>query len=272
MGAEEFGLLMLVIKGASIGFVIGIPVGPTALLLIRRTIVSGWAGGLSVSAGAAFADAVYGGVAAYGLSLVGNFFIHYKEWVSVIGFIILVSLGIVEWRSHPPDPLANNPTDPKTLIRGFVVSFSITFFNPMTLFSMTAIMAGFGVLGQGVGKLGDPVYGDFAIVLFITALFLGSLIWWTLLTLITKFIKNRLSQKMLLRLSRFSAILLIGFGIYVLTYAFQITEEQSNNHLDDLAPNFMSYLPNEVDFSPLGSSSYREVTLAKMLLSEDTVK
>lgn len=248
MGEAEVGLLMLVIKGASIGFVIGIPVGPTALLLIRRTVVSGLAGGISVSVGAAFADAVYGGVAAYGLSLVGDFFIRYKEWVSVIGFVILVSLGIVEWRSHPPDPLAHNPTDPNTLLRGFFVSLSLTFFNPMTLFSMTAIMAGFGVLGEGVGKLRDPAYGNFAIVLFITALFLGSLVWWTLLTLITKFIKNRLSQKMLLRLSRFSAILLIGFGVYVLTHSFQITDGQSNNIIEDNPSISISLAPQKVNF------------------------
>lgn len=227
MYSPEIALLLLALKGALVGLVIAIPIGPTCLLLIRRTIVSGFAGGISIGLGAALADAVYGAVAAYGLTLVGDFLVNYKDWVSILGFSVLLTLGIIEWRATPPDPLANNPTDPKTLFAGFVGSFSVTFFNPITLFSMTAVMASFGVLGHGTGKLSDPVYGQLSIALFVVAVFIGSLVWWILMAAITKFIKSRLSQAVLIRLSRFSAILLIAFGFYILTHSINLGAGQT---------------------------------------------
>ena len=56
-----------------VGLAIAAPVGPTALILVRRTLARGWPAGLATGLGAGTADAIYGLVAVAGLSLIGDF-------------------------------------------------------------------------------------------------------------------------------------------------------------------------------------------------------
>ena len=64
-----FNPIMLAIEGAVIGFLIAVPVGPAAALCIRRSITVGAVAGYMTGVGAALGDAVFGAVAAFGLSL-----------------------------------------------------------------------------------------------------------------------------------------------------------------------------------------------------------
>ena len=62
-------------KGLIIGFVIAVPVGPIAVLCIHRTLKGGKIYGLISGLGAATADAIYGAIAALGLTFVSSFLI-----------------------------------------------------------------------------------------------------------------------------------------------------------------------------------------------------
>ena len=66
----EWGLF---IKGFIIGFSIAAPVGPIGILCIQRTLSGGNVQGLVTGLGAATADAVYGFIAAFGLTFISNF-------------------------------------------------------------------------------------------------------------------------------------------------------------------------------------------------------
>src|SRR6266852_4074766 len=75
-----FNPIALAIEGAAIGFVIAVPVGPAAALCIRRTITVGAVAGYMTGIGAALGDAVFGAVAAFGLSFVEEFVIKREAW------------------------------------------------------------------------------------------------------------------------------------------------------------------------------------------------
>ncbi len=64
--------LELLYKGIGMGFLIAAPVGPIGLLCIKRTMNQGFKVGLATGLGAAFADGVYGFLAAFGLAIVTN--------------------------------------------------------------------------------------------------------------------------------------------------------------------------------------------------------
>jgi threonine/homoserine/homoserine lactone efflux protein len=57
-------------RGLAIGFAIAAPVGAIGLLCIRRTLADGRLVGFVSGLGAATADAVYGAIAALGLTAV----------------------------------------------------------------------------------------------------------------------------------------------------------------------------------------------------------
>ena len=73
------------LKGFAIGFSIAAPVGPIGVLCIRRSLSDGRAVGLATGLGAATADAVYGAVAAFGLTAISAALQSQEFWLRLIG-------------------------------------------------------------------------------------------------------------------------------------------------------------------------------------------
>src|SRR5258707_1669702 len=92
--------MMLAVEGTVIGFVIAVPVGPSAALCIRRSISIGAVAGYLTGLGAALGDAVFGAVAAFGLSYVEQFVAQNEAWLRGIGGPGLGGRG----GAHTPPP------------------------------------------------------------------------------------------------------------------------------------------------------------------------
>jgi threonine/homoserine/homoserine lactone efflux protein len=90
-------------KGIIIGFSIAAPVGPIAVLCIRRSLADGrqigWAAGL----GAATADAAYGCIAGFGLTAISGFLVGQRLWLGFLGGLFLCYLGIRTLTSRPAE-------------------------------------------------------------------------------------------------------------------------------------------------------------------------
>src|SRR5205085_8581760 len=81
-------------KGLVLGFAIAAPVGPIGVLCIRRSLAEGQAAGLATGLGAATADALYGCVAAFGLTVISSFLVQQRFWLGLIGGGFLCYLGV----------------------------------------------------------------------------------------------------------------------------------------------------------------------------------
>ena len=86
--------LALYLRGLVMGFAIAAPVGAIGVLCIRRTLAGGWLLGLATGLGAATADAVYGAVAAFGITAVSSMLLGVRGWMQVAGGAFLVYLGV----------------------------------------------------------------------------------------------------------------------------------------------------------------------------------
>ena len=64
--------LLFFLKGIAAGFVVAIPVGPVAMLCIRRTLATNMKSGYATGLGAAVADTLYAIIAAYGISFIAD--------------------------------------------------------------------------------------------------------------------------------------------------------------------------------------------------------
>src|SRR6476646_12067782 len=78
-------LLWLLLKGVLVGVVIAVPAGPVGVLCIRRTIFHGRLAGFLSGLGAATADAVFGIIAGFGLTVVSETLLEYQEWLRLGG-------------------------------------------------------------------------------------------------------------------------------------------------------------------------------------------
>ncbi len=207
-----FNPLALAIEGAAIGFLIAVPVGPAAVLCIRRSITAGAMAGYVTGIGAALGDAVFGAVAAFGLSIVEQFVIEREAWLLGLGGIGLIVMGWLTMRHRPRtigDPVAND-RDHRFLthLHYGTSSFFITVFNPLTVIAFGAAFAGRNLAGVGA-SLPDAS-------LLVAAVFCGALAWWTIICAASVSLRHRFTGGGLVWLNRASGAVILGFGVVAL--------------------------------------------------------
>src|SRR5512147_916819 len=130
----------LFLQGLILGFSIAAPVGPIGVLCIRRTLADGRMSGLVSGLGAATADAIYGSVAAFGLTFISGFLIDQKLWLGLLGGAFLCYLGLRTFLSQPAQQVAL--AQGQGLVGAYGSTFFLTLTNPMTILSFMAMFAG----------------------------------------------------------------------------------------------------------------------------------
>lgn len=207
-----FNPIGIAIEGAVIGFLIAVPVGPAAALCIRRSITVGAMAGYMTGIGAALGDAVFGAVAAFGLSFVQNFVAEHEAWLLGIGGIVLVIMGWTTMRHRPRnvgDPVADDREHQfSTHLHYATSSFFITVFNPLTVMAFGAAFAGRNLAGVG-SSLPDAS-------LLVAAVFCGALAWWTIICTASVALRARFTGTGMLWLNRCSGAVILGFGVAAL--------------------------------------------------------
>ena len=194
------------LTGGIVGFSIAAPVGPIGALTIRRTLAQGRAAGFLTGLGAATADSAYGAVAAFGLTLVTSFLVAQQGWLSLLGGLFLCWLGVATFRAQPA-PIEHTPPA-RSLLGAYASTVFLTLTNPTTILSFVGIYAGLGLRESGT---------DYAAAsAFVLGVFLGSALWWLLLSFGVGTLRERLSVRGLRWINRISGAAIAAFGLVVL--------------------------------------------------------
>ncbi len=198
--AVLFGQSML------IGLSIAAPVGQIGTLAIQRTLDEGRAAGLATGLGAAFADAVYGAIGAFGATGLINWLLGARVWLGLFGGSFLLYLA---WRiaSRPVAPVAMAMKPPAgTLLRHLSATFVLTLSNPTTILSFMAV---FGALAGGA-QAASP----WAMV---AGVLIGSALWWLALAMGVGWLRDRFDATWRRAVNLASATLLAGLGVWQLS-------------------------------------------------------
>lgn len=199
------------VRGLAVGFVIAAAVGPISLLTIRRTIAHGRLYGLVSGLGVALADASYGAVAAFGLTAITAVLVGARTGLALVGGAFLVWLAIRTIRAEPAVEIAERHDRPG-LLGAFLSIYGLTMTNPMTILSFGGIFAGLGLAGRG----------GFDAALLTLGVFLGSTLWWVLLTAIVGRLRRRFTPRALAWVNRVSGTVLLVFGVVAILAALGI--------------------------------------------------
>jgi threonine/homoserine/homoserine lactone efflux protein len=194
----------LFFKGIIIGFAIAAPVGPIGVLCIRRTLAEGRVSGLVSGLGAATADALYGAVAALGLTFVAELLMGGESWLRLVGGAFLVFLGVRTFLARPAERAA--PAARSGLPGAYASTLFLTLTNPTTILSFAAIFAGLGAAGEANGDA-------LSAMLLVLGVFLGSSAWWFVLSGVTSLFRTRLSIGGLRWVNRISGTVIAAFGV-----------------------------------------------------------
>ena len=202
-------LLGVVLRGFVIGFSIAAPVGPIGVLCIRRTLADGRLVGFSCGLGAASADAAYGCVAAFGLTLLSELLVDQRLWLRLVGGVFLLYLGMKAFRKGPAEREAAAASgSSRSLAGAYASTFVLTITNPTTIVSFAAIFAGLGLVETSGGYTSAAA--------LVVGVFSGSAVWWFLLSGGVSLLRWKLGAGALRWVSKVSGIIILGFGVAAL--------------------------------------------------------
>jgi threonine/homoserine/homoserine lactone efflux protein len=192
----------LALRGFVVGFAIAAAIGPIGLLCIRRTLADGAAAGLATGLGAATADAMYGAVAAFGLTAISRALVEARRPLGVAGGAILIGLAVRQiaraaWsratsremttRSEMTvrSEMTARTTDGGDLATSFATTVALTLANPATILSFAAAFVGLGLAtGGGLAAAG-----------LVSGVFAGSAGWWCVLVGVTSVARPRIGPR-----------------------------------------------------------------------------
>lgn len=196
----------LLLQGAVLGFSIAAPVGPIGVLCIRRTLAQGWRAGLASGLGAASADALYGCVAAFGLTAVSTLLTGSQAWLRLAGGAFLCYLGARTFLATP----AERPSEAggQGLAGSYLSTLALTLTNPMTILAFAGLFAGLGFAGSGAGYLGAGT--------LVLGVFAGSALWWVALSTAVATLRGRFGPRAMVWVNRLSGLVILGFGLLAL--------------------------------------------------------
>ncbi len=203
--------LQIIFQGILIGVTIAAPVGPIGILCIRRTLAEGRLAGFSSGFGAATADALYGAIAAFGLTFISVFLINQSLWLRLGGGSFLIYLGIKTFLSVPSKETGLNPSSSNgdSLLSYYGSTLFLTLTNPITIISFAAIFAGFGIVNNQSND-------NLAASSMVLGIFLGSSIWWLSLSVLTGFFRRMVNHNTMIWINRVSGTIIVSFGLLAL--------------------------------------------------------
>jgi len=160
--------------------------------------------GFTAGLGAASADAIYGMVAAFGLTTISNFLFAQQIWFRWIGGLFLIYLGLkILLFSRRSLEIS---THRENYLGGYLSTFLLTLTNPMTILMFAAVFSGFGFVSA------NPKYT--AGILWVVGVFSGSSVWWLILSSVTGILRRRMNPQSLRGINYASGGAIIGFGVY----------------------------------------------------------
>lgn len=195
-------MLLLFAKAIVAGFAIAAPIGPMALLCIRRTIDFGWRAGFATGAGIAGGDTLLALVGALGLTGISSLMLEHERALRIASAPLLIYLGLRTLMDRtPPSDRVESFT---SLYRACGSSALLTLANPPTLIAFAAVFT-------MIAPAGAP---HFSTALATTVgIAVGSLLWWIVLITGIAFFRKSVTARLRRAISAFAGIALAAFGI-----------------------------------------------------------
>lgn len=197
-------MISFFLKGTLLGFSIAAPVGPIGLLCIQRTLAQGRVSGFVSGMGAATADGFYGSVAGFGLTAVSAFLLRFSIPIRVIGACFLFYLAARTFWARPEQGSVDRDFS-TSLWKAYGSTVFLTLTNPMTILSFMAVFAGFGIVSAEGGYLKSSS--------LVAGVFLGSSVWWLILSSAVGLFRVRLTSESLVWINRTSGSLMALLGV-----------------------------------------------------------
>ncbi len=154
--------------------------------------------------GAATADAIYGAIAALGLTALTSFLTSASLMIRLLGGALLLYLGIKTLFAKPATKSAETRLSRSNLLGAYTSVLALTLTNPMTIISFIGIFAGFSAGNDGFGGL-----------VVVLGVFIGSALWWLTLSGMVSLLRTRFNAAWMVWVNRVSGVIMVAFALII---------------------------------------------------------
>lgn len=200
-------LLIAFFKAWMIGFAIAAPVGPIGVLCIKKTLELGFYGTMAVGLGAASADALYGLIAATGLTALSGFLLTNTGGIKILGGILLLCIAYKEEHHKINTIIVHQLAKHTDFCKLYSEVVFLTLTNPLTIISYIGVFVSIG----GASKCSIC-----HILAIVGGIFSGALMWWIILGSMIISVRGKIPDTWLKNIRYLSAAIIGGFGIWTL--------------------------------------------------------
>ncbi|WP_040952636.1 LysE/ArgO family amino acid transporter [Gorillibacterium massiliense] len=207
-----------ILKGILLGFSIAAPVGPIGIYCIRQTLTRGRRTGFVAGLGAATADATYGMLAGIGIGVSARLLQHIGPILQLLGGLFLIYIGFKTGKTVRREDAKGAGLDPAAdtsiksfspMMKTYLTTLLLTLANPATILSFLGFFTAAGISASAA----NPQSALF----FVAGVFLGSALWWLILSTTTGFLRGKImNTAALATINGISAFVLAGFGIWAI--------------------------------------------------------
>lgn len=197
-------------KGFLIGILFGIPVGAVGAITVKRTLTYGIKAGMLSGLGSSVADSLYACIGAFGVTFISDFLLDNQILINILGGSMILFMGIKLLTKEDKKKI----TVPQTVgaAKVFFPSFVIGITNPAAILTFLFAFTYFDVssprsLMESIG--------------LVSGVFLGTFLWWIMLSVGVEIIKNKKSHQSFNKMNRFFGIILILFGAAIFVKIIQ---------------------------------------------------
>ena len=193
----------LYVTAVGFGLAVAAPVGPMALLCMRRTLARGWRHGLATGFGIAVGDGLYALVAALGLAGVSSFVLAHERALHLAAGLFLLYLGLKTFFSREEADVRPGRLG-RSWPSAFASSVLLTLTNPPTIIMFAAI---FAALAPKSG------FDAGTALVTVAGVFTGSLLWWAGVTGAVLAFRHAIGARVRRWIDRVAGAVLAAFGL-----------------------------------------------------------
>ena len=178
-------------------------------MTVQRTLNRGIKAGLVTGLGSSVADCIYASVGAFGLTVISEFLIKYSNIINLLGgsLVFVMGLGMIFKKKKEIGSMDSFSSGTKLFLSSFVIGIT----NPTAILTFLFAFSYFGLSEH----MGFP----FGIQL-VTGVFLGTYLWWGILSIGTGTLKKRIKNDSIKIMNKVFGIILIIFGSVILVKNF----------------------------------------------------
>ena len=192
------------LRGVLIGLLFGLPVGAVGTMTVQRTWSFGVRAGLLTGLGSSVADCLYACIGAFGLTLLSDFLLRYQIPISILGGGLVLVMGIRLLVKRNEDTMTEAPAVGG--VQMFFSSFAVGITNPAAILTFLFAFSYFEVADCSGLAQGCPL---------VCGVFIGTYIWWGLLSFATRAIKKKTGSRGFPYMNQIFGGVLVAFGAVV---------------------------------------------------------